>query len=349
MKLHHFSILFVIVALALFVHTDVKTNTLKALSKERKLLDQSFNRAIDDALMDFVEVEGFPSLQLNREGAVRNFLSSLYASLGIMDQPDKKELIQNYMPVFAIICEDGFYFYVSFDYIGTDNLTYYRKQWTDKIPFYYEDDDFIYKFTLNDTLTLYDKNNLLDNTREQTIFHLTFRSLINSELYTNFRNKRPDSFLLNEEKFHLIKKASIIQSIESYLSFYSQEHNKIARQFGINYQFSIPVIDNSEWMRTIDHSCMIVLFQGYPLQDGNGETYNRFIIAGAEIDKNHMFYLEQKEWFYLYHKASCGELLKDGLIISDEPYYRILECVEKGAYACPICNTSGVYPPEYYP
>jgi hypothetical protein len=349
MKLHHLSILFVILALALFVLTDIKTNTQIAVSKEKKLLDQSFSRAIDDALIDFVEVEGFENLHINRESAVQNFFSSLYASLDIMDQPDKKELMKNYTPVIAIACEDGFYLNVSLEYKGTDNLTYLKKQWTDKIPFYYEDEDFIYKFTLKDTLTLYDKNGLLDVNREQTIFQLTYQSLINSELYTNFRNKRPDSFLLNEENFNLRRKACIIGAIEDNLSFYSQEYNNIAKQFGINYQYTIPVIDNSEWMRSIDNPCMIVLFQGYPLKHGDGETYNRYIISGAKIDKNHVFYLEQKEWFYLYHKDTCSELLKDELIIAKEPHYTILECVNKGAYACPFCNETGAYPPDYKP
>jgi hypothetical protein len=130
---------------------------------------------------------------------------------------------------------------------------------------------------------------------------------------------------------------------------YCNQYNTIAKQYGITYHFGMPIIDNSEWSRSIDNPSIIVLFQGYPFGNGADNTYNRFAITGARINKKNRYYLEQKDWYYLYHKEDCIKLKGEGLFLLSEPYYSIQECVKKGAYACPVCNPAGVKAPVYNP
>ena len=156
-------------------------------------------------------------------------------------------------------------------------------------------DNFVAVAKEKQNLVLYDKNGLLDITKEQTVFTLDYQDLKTNEGYINFRSKRPNSFLLNDEDFYLIRKGSVISCIEDSMSYYCNRHNSIAQQFGITYNFAMPVVDNSEWTRSIDNPCIIVMFQGYPFGSGINDTYNRFVIAGARIKKNSVYYLEQKE------------------------------------------------------
>jgi len=346
MKLYHYAILFAIIALTLFVIADVKTDNFGAISDEKKILDQSFHRAVDDAVLHLVESDGIEGLKVNKERSVEDFFLSLYAAMGITNNPEKQELIKNYIPVITITSEDGYYMYYSDEYKGSDNYTYYSKRWSEKLPYYYEDDDFIYGFTLTDTLTIYDKNGILDNSREQIIFTLDYHDLKSDEKYSNFRSKRSNSFLLNDESYYLVRKESIITCIEDSLAYYCDQHNYIAQQFGITYNFAMPVVDKSEWTQSIDTPSMIVIFQGYPFRNGVDGTYNRFVIAGSGIKKKEMYLLEQKEWYYLYHKDNCSELKKDNSIILSETYDEVIDCVNEGAYACPLCISSGVYAPE---
>ena len=361
MKLYHFSIIFAIIAISLFVIADVNTNNFVAVAQEKEKLDQCFDKATDNAAYQLVENDGITGLKLNKEAAVQSFFLSMYASLGIIDDSQKQEEFKNYVPLIAVMGDDGYYLYYSDEYKGSDDPmgsndqmgsndhTYFSKHWSEKFPYYYEDADFIYAFTLTDTITLFDKNGLLNTKQEQTVFTLDYHELETNADYTYFRIQRPDSFLLEDESFNLVKKSNIISCIEDSMAYYCNKHNLIAQQCGIKYNFAMPIIDNSEWTRSIDNPCIIAMFQGYPFGTGADDTYNRFVIAGSRIKKNITYYLEQKDWYLLYHKNGCTELDKEGIIFLTEPYYTILDCVEEGAYACPTCNPTGVYAPEYFP
>jgi hypothetical protein len=350
LKLNHFTIIYVVIAITLFVITDIKTDNYVSISKEKENIDQCFNKAIDDATRNMIEIRGIENLIINKDRAVHDFFNSMYASLGIIDNAVKRELLNNYVPVIAITYEDGFYIHYNDAIKGSDNNTYLKKRWTEKKPYYYEDGDFIYGFTMTDTLTIYDKKGLLNRTDNGAVLTLDYHEVSSNDIFTSFRALRPNSFLLDDEEFTMIKKQTIISCIENALSYYCHNHNIIAEQFGITYKFALPVMDNSEWSRTIDHPSIIVLFQGYPLGRGEEEVYNRYAISGSSINRDDIYILEQKEWYFIYHRANCEELKKGRLLLMDEPCHSINECASKGAYACPNCsNGRGVLPPDYTP
>lgn len=349
MKLYHFAFIFAVIALTLFVTADVKTNNYIAAAKEKEHINECFTKAVNDAAKNLIEIEGSDDLKVNRKRAVNDFWLSMYSTLEITDNPDRQDYLKNYVPVIAVTYEDGYYLYYSDDYKGSDHYTCISKRWSEKQPYYYEDDDFIYSFTLSDTLTLYDKKKLLDTTGEQKIFTLDYHELQTDDEYAYFRSQRPDSFLLKDKAFYLIRKGCIKDGIEKSLAYYCNKHNLIAQQCGITYNFALPAVDNSEWSRGIDNPSIIVVFQGYPYGSGVDDTYNRFAISASQINKHIVYYLEQKDWYYIYHKADCPELKKEGIIFSEEPYYSIYDCVSKGAYACEKCCSDGIHVPDYKP
>lgn len=339
--------IFAFIAITLFVIDDVKTNNYVAAAKEKENIDNGFNKAINDAAEGLVEVDGIDNLKVNRKRAVNDFFQSMYANLDFTNDPEQQKVLKDYVPVIAVTYEDGFYIYYSDEYKSNDNYTYISKRWSEKRPYYYEDSDFIYSFTLSDTLTIYDKNGLLDTTGEQKIFTLDYHEFQTDDEYASFRSDRPDSFLLNDESYSLIRKGCIKDCIEKSMIYYCNQHNWIAQQKGITYNFAMPAIDNSEYERAIERPCIMVVFQGYPY--GINETYNRFAVAVSQINKNTVYYIEQKDWYFVYHKADCPELKKDGIILLDEPYYSIYDCVSKGAYACTQCCPNGIHAPNYNP
>lgn len=188
---------------------------------------------------------------------------------------------------------------------------------------------------------------MLDATRTQTVFQMDYHDVIKKDDYAPFRNVRPNSLLLSEENYELIRKGSIVQCIEETMAYYISQHNHIAEQYGITYNFSLPVVSDDEWAPYLDDISMFIVFQGYPYGGEVGETYNRFNSAGAKVSKRRKYYIEQKGWYLVYHMDNCPELLKEGIILRDEPFYSVESCVKEGCYACPICfNENEVFAPE---
>jgi len=349
MKLYHFVLVFIIIAITTILTLDIKTNNLKALYQNKEQIDHNLDTAIDDGVTSLAEVDGMNNITVSKDAAVNSLFLSLYASFGILSNKEKQEKLNLYIPVVTITTEDGYYVFYSDEYQGLDGYTYASKRWSEKFPYYYEDEDFIYGFTLGDTVTVYDKNELFDVTKEQKVFCLDYHEFQTKEEYASFRTKRPSSILLNDASFELIRKDIIITCIENSMAYYTSNHNKIAAAYGITYNFSLPVIQDGEWAAYIDDISMLVVFQGYPYGEEVGEAYNRVASAGAKVTKRKVYYLEQKRWYLIYHKSTCTELLNDNIIFHEEPYYDAITCIEQGAYACPICNKTGVYAPDYAP
>jgi hypothetical protein len=246
--------------------------------------------------------------------------------------------------------EDGYYIFYSEEYRTPDGYQNVSKRWSEKHPYYYEDENFIYCFTLGDIVTLYDKEDSLSGGATRTIYTLDYHDIQNKEVYLAFRNTHPDSILLADDKFEIVRKGAIIKSIEESMAYYTSHHNHIAQQYGITYNFSLPVMREEEWAPYLDDVSMFIVFQGYPYGDQVGEVYNRIASSGAKISKKRLFYLEQIGWHYIYHRDDCPQLENGGIIMFDEPLYDIESCVTKGAYACPVCNdNSGANAPDYVP
>ena len=157
MKLHHYSLIFAIVSGCFLVFVKLETMNYKYAVQEKQYLEEVVTNAIDDAMVYFPEEEASSPLVTNKERAVSRFLDYLFSALDI-NKPETKEELEFYIPVILVSTMDGFYVYHTYEYKKDNRQTYYKKQWSEKYPFYYEDEDFIYRFTLTDRITIYDKN-----------------------------------------------------------------------------------------------------------------------------------------------------------------------------------------------
>jgi hypothetical protein len=346
LKLHHFVLVFAIITLSVIVITDIKTNNLEAIIENKEQIKRNINTAIDDGITELAEVDERNSISIDKNAAVNSFFMSLYSVFGVIEDKEAQEKLNFYVPVIAVTMENGYSIFYSDEYTGTDGYTYVAKRWSEKFPYYFEDEDFIYGFTLGNIVNLYDKNNLLGGGTSQYVYELDYHDIQTKDEFASFREERPGSILLNNENFDLVRKQTILDCLEASMAYYTSRHNKIAQQSGITYSFNLPAISEDEWAPFLNDVSMFVVFQGYPYGTGDGENYNRVAAAGAKVTKREAYFIEQKGWYLIYHKEDCPELKKEGIILWDEPLYDQLDCAKKGCYQCPVCFKNGIHAPD---
>lgn len=313
------------------------------MKQEKYMIDEAIDRAINDGIKHMVSVNGYELLETKKGEAVDSFLLSLYSNFDIISNRAKQEHIELYIPVCFINGQEGFYCYYYDDFLSDNGEREMQRVWSEQIPYLYEDDDFVYRFTLSNQIYLYDKNNLFENPKGNDFYQMDYHDLKNMPEYEALRTKRAASFLLNDEQFLLVKKRAILDSLEKGISYYVTQHNRIAVSHGISYEFSFPHGSLLEWADYLNDVSMVAIFQGYPYQNGV-YTYNRIAAAGAYVKKEEVYYIEDKSWYPIYHRAGCP-ILKDNHHVRAEAYSSVLECVELGCYACEECCYTGVYAP----
>lgn len=343
-KLYHFTISFVLIAITYIIISDIRTNNLNAVVNNKKEIDRYIDTAIDDAAIRLIEVGENNQIRINKEKAVDSFMASLYSSFNILSNRDKQNELSLYIPVIIVTVEDGYYIYYYDEYKDHDEYSHAIARWSEKLPYHYEDENFTYGFTLGDNISILDKNGLLDGSGKQKVYEMNYNDI--KEKYSDF-NATPDHFLLNSEKFNTVRKTIITELIESSMAYYTSHHNMIAANYGITYNFSLPSIRNNKWMPYLDDWGIFILFQGYPYGNEVGEVYNRFASAAAKISKDKLYYIEEVDWYLIYHKGNCNEVNEISILYRTDPYLTVRECVSEGAYACPECNTRGINVPEY--
>lgn len=313
MKLSNIGIIFVIVFLCLIVGVDTKEQLLVAITNQKLKIDQQIDNAVDDSISSLVEFDSTDVINLNKESAVEQFYKSLAANMGVLDNKTKRDLLKVYVPVILVTDLDGFYI----NYNVADKEGILRNVWTEKMPYSIEENGVVYSFFLGEQR---DYIRILDN---GTMKEGTWQEL---------KNEYPNSELLKH--FDEYRRKVIINSIEEKMKFYINQHNRIASQYGITYNFSLPTISDDDWKRTIDDISMMVMFQGYQYGTSRTMVYNRYTIGGARVSKQNMYYIQQStDGRKYYHKEDC-ELLTD----KSDVYTTKKEAAQQGAFACPICK-----------
>lgn len=274
-----------------------------------------------------------------------HFFASFFSSMGIANDVVAQDTIRRYIPVIAVTEETGLHVFYHDEY-RHDDIKQIVMRWSERIPYVYEDEYFIYHFSLGDVIKIYDKQHLLDSKCVKSYYELDYHDMTRQPEFQKFLNQHPDYPMFDEKILLQVKQNSIIKTINEKLSFYINRYNHIAYQYGLTYQFLLPSIDRSEWIRSIQNPGLFVFFQGYPLKYQQ-ETYNRYEVAGAQIYKEDIYYIESKGWYQLYHKSDCSECKRNPNVDDSIVYYRIKDCVGQGAFACKKCCPGGRHVPEY--
>lgn len=316
MKLTNLAIIFFVIELTLITILDIRINNLSAVSNRRIEYDKELDSAIEDGVMNLVEVDSKRNLVLNKEVAVNQFYESLFANFGVIGNGQAENKLKGYIPVILITDTDGFYINYSDTYVSNGE-TLLGQKWTEKMPYAYQDGNLIYSFTLGTYVTLYNKST----------------NAIYEGEYKDLAAQFPESIMTNVETFDTIRRNTIIGAIEQSMNYYINLYNKIASQYGITYQFWLPQIDKTDWYRTIDDISMLVVFQGYPYTPASMDTYNRYALGGARITKSKVYYITEENGLKYYHKAECPHVNISGIA-----YYTKEECALEGAYPCLECR-----------
>lgn len=342
MKIYHFALLFIIFFLAAVIKTDVSIGELKSIENEKEKITESLSLALSDAVNYLSRTGSYGADSINKEEVLSKFFTSLYSSLGITSNPMARAEIEIYIPVVLLCDVDGYYVYYFDEYKASDGNTYVERKWSEKMPYCYEDEYFIYRFTLTDMVYIYDKNDLI-NTDEAVIVS-TYKEFRESPLFSDFKDKNSDCILFNDEDYELIRKNSIISRLEDVMAYYISRHNLIAQRQGISYSFSFPMDKRDEWADYIKDVNILVVFQGYPYGPGRDYTFNKIASVGANLIKKHRYYVEEKSWYNLAHREGC-ERIRNNEMILNETFDTIEECAKLGAYCCE-CIEYGARAPE---
>lgn len=274
------------------------------MNAEKNRLDKAFSHAVD---------AGVNQLSMDENGYVIDYgnnaydtmMNSLYASLDLMIDPAGCQRLQLFIPFFAIADEDGLYVYSIQEKREEAKLTH---TWSDRIAYTAVYSGIVYEFTLSGYAITYEEG-------------IPIKTKITD----------PDMIQFAFE--------TISQTIEDTTQYYVNHHNRIARQYGVQYEFYVPSLDTSQEQRSITSPSVLVLFQGYPMV-GTQETYQCFAFAGASLKKIDWFIVMQEDWYYTYHQEGCTklDLLRE---MTGEMGERIgrtkKECAQMGAYPCREC------------
>ncbi|HCL03507.1 MAG TPA: hypothetical protein DHW61_14045 [Lachnoclostridium phytofermentans] len=366
MKLYHYAIIFVIIGIAFITIQDINYQEMIMIRVENAKLNAYFNQAVD-AGTSRLEKKGGSCVALSKELATASFFQSMYASLGILEDEEQKERFMLSIPIITIIDYDGVYVNYCVKETMANGKTMLKRAWTEKIPYRYSDELFEVYFTLSDVITLNvwtgtsGKQNLSElideedkeygyiesmNQQNGDGYWIHYQDLQRLSKFSGYYDKNPSYFIWNETKFLAVQRATVTETIEDIMKYYVDNHVEIAKEFGISYEFHLPLIDNSNWDRAIGECSIFVLFQGYPYQSTPKRFYNRHSFHAAEKRNNITYFLERKSWYLLYHKEECPDwisrkenALRNGEILEDILCESLEECSEYGAFPCLKCNS----------
>lgn len=317
MKLTDFAFIFVIFEILLFSILDIRLKGLEAVTEKSNAYNTAIDNAVDDGCYFLVEEDSSRVLHTNKEKAVNQFFTSLFANFGVIGESALEEQLIRYVPIILITDRDGFYINYS-EVIEKNGEKILKRRWSEKIPYVYEDEKVICCFTLDNYIRLIDKQS---------------NTVIEGD-YKDIKDSIASPFLKEDELFDETRRNTVINEIMKNMAIYINSYNDIAGQFGITYKFWLPSIDRTDWDRTIDDISLFVIFQGYPYRTGTLDTYNRYAYGGARISKSRTYFITEDDGKKYYHKNNCTVLTNEVL---SEPYYSREECAKDHAFPCSKC------------
>lgn len=338
MRGSNFIIFFLIIFVSLATPVGVRCQQLTVISDLKQSYTLAMESAVDDAMDGIVESDSGDAISLNKQFLLDRFFHTLFINLGCTADTVKQNAIKAYIPIVLLVDTDGYYIYYSDTASGSDGETIIAKNWTDKLTFTYveENGGRIFNFTLGDVVNVYDPNT-------NHVFNMDYRDLAKLSLFNTDDpdNKCYRSSLLCDGNFDAIRRTTIINAVTDSMTYYINQHNRVAQHYGFTYHFSLPYISEDDWARTIDDISMIAFFQGYPYVSDAPQLgyFNLYSIGGARVVKPDYYYImSDSTGTKYYHKKNCVNLSSADFSVWTHPYEDPRQCAKKGAFPCPDCN-----------
>lgn len=260
-RLSDYGLIFALIFLTIIVITDSRILLLQKMEDLNIWYDNAIDNAVEDAMEGMVELDNGEILTINKEEILERFFLGLSINLGISEGDNAREQLECYFPVITMMLEDGFYSWEV-------NEIQECKEFSEKIPYCFETDNYRIYFTFHDVVTYYNKSTKTER----------------KGVYQKIREIYPVKEL-SDENFDEIRRRTIISIITDTINNQLKKHNTFAAAHGIFYYFSLPVIDMEEWYRTIDDVTFLCIFQGYPYAIPQLGTFNKVVLSGARIHK----------------------------------------------------------------
>lgn len=272
MTLKDYSLLFAIVVLAFTFPIQMAEQQLLTYNRYQIQYHEKLDNAIDDGLFDLIEKDTYEEVVVNREECLENFYQSFYGNFGVENTSFAKSQIRQHLPLIGIVENDR----VSIAYqrpVEKNGQWELVDEWTEYMPYEYRDGGIVYQFCLGSAkdwveVCFYGDGRWIRGLRKDLAKQDT-------RLY----------WLEQDKQFEQIRRNTILQAIKKQMEEVSNFYNQIGNEWGFQYEFYLPDIENQDWCRTIDDIGMIVLFQGYPVEGLNGNVYTRFVYSGSRTYK----------------------------------------------------------------
>jgi len=247
--------------LTVAIITDSRLMILQKIEDLTIQYDNALDNAVWDALDGIVEMADGEKISINKEELLARFFLGLSINLGLTEGDSARQMLEYYFPVMAVMMEDGMYAWEP----AADGE---GKEFSEKIPYCLERENYNIYFTLSDVIIYED---LHTGGQERG-------------LYQDIRKKYPVEEL-KETVFDECRRRTIIDMITKQLNEMLEKHSRFAVNGGISYHFSLPVIDLEEWYKTVDDVSFLCVFQGYPYISPQMGTYHKMVLSGARIYK----------------------------------------------------------------
>lgn len=318
MKITDIAMLFIFIIAPFIILMKINLDSLENSTYRTIELNRIIDTAVEDGASNLVEIGSNNELIINKERAVQTFFNTLSLNFNMTHTSYSNSRLMAYIPVIAIIDYDGYYILSNHSYVADDGHNYIGPIWKPKRYYTYDKDDYIYQFTLDSDVTVYEKST-------NTFYEGHYRDV---------KKKVTSDIMSDQQLFHQIRKRTIVDMIVEDIDYYMNANNKVAKQYGITYHFSLPFIDKEHWYNTVDDVGMLVFFQGLPL-GLDGQVYNHYALGGSRIAKGNRYFAEKDEdsGILYYHKEGCLQIVGGGKILSSQA-----ECAKLGYIPCRICR-----------
>lgn len=323
------------------------TQLFGRMVNQKTALNNAVDYAIDSAMESITVREDGYSVSVDFDRCIKNFYDALYAAFGSFDNELSMSKLGLYTPVLAIADNDGLYVYYS---ETIDNEV--QKVWSQKLPYSYNGiftvgttvGEYVINFSLNDSVTVYATLSGSTGTVEQRVYSGSYNELARKYPAKDrngsaIRDNQPLHTLLENgpipdyESFVGLKDEVVTNTIVGQLSYYVNNHNRIAQMYGEQFTFQLPSTARSDVARGIKDVTFMCFFQGYPIGAGSSERYSNFEVSGARIAKKSGYVIQAVDGFLYYHKPSCTHA--EG----EQRYFESREeCAKKGALPCTYCR-----------
>ncbi len=316
MKITDIAILFVVITLPFVQILRVKSDNLEATAYKTVLLNRYIDTAVEDASAAMIITDADKNISVSRYKATSTFFQSLFLNFNARDSIDQNRLMA-YVPVVILIEYDGYSTLSMEEYNNTAGDSELKMLWKPKKPYAYESEGYVYMFTLDNYVFVYDSRT--------NIFH--------EGTVDELRSQIPASLIQDDDLFQNVRKRTIIEAIKEDVNNAINQHNTYAGMFGISYNFSPPSISNDDWHRNIEDVGFLAFFQGLPIGLG-GERFNSFALGASRIVRNKHYYIQQDtNGLYYYHKEQCPVVLDKQKVYDSRE-----ECAKMGAFPCQVCK-----------